>query len=300
MIVPLLSPIDDPMSNPKFFERLRFPLDVSPKLDGVRCLAVEGECWSRSSKLLPSSQVQREFSFLNWVDGELIAGAATDHGVFNRTQSHVMSKSKPGPLSYHVFDHIHPDWMDFTFTTRFDKLRRLMETPPPNHFLVEHERVNTLDELLEYESKQLELGYEGVMLRNPLARYKMGRATTRENIIFKLKRFTDAEGEITDFVELMVNQNEAFLDEQGKTKRSSAKDGKVPGGTLGTFIVRPLDGGEEIRVGRGALSATDMQEVWDNRAFYKGKILKYRTFAHGAKDRPRFARAVGFRDLMDM
>jgi DNA ligase OB-like domain len=67
---------------------------------------------------------------------------------------------------------------------------------------------------------------------------------------------------------------------------------------LGKFIV--FFNGIEIEVAPGAFTHAERKEIWDNQFKYKGEYLKFRHFAHGVKDKPRFPRAIGFRDVIDM
>ena len=117
-------------------------------------------------------------------------------------------------------------------------------------------------------------------------------------MIYKLKRFQDAEGVIVDFKEQMVNNNILEKDELGYAKRSAAKDGLVPGDTLGGFILS--FNGMEIDVAPGAFSHAQRKLIWEGRESFKGSLLKFRFFAHGIKDKPRFPRAIGFRDEIDL
>jgi DNA ligase-1 len=106
--------------------------------------------------------------------------------------------------------------------------------------LVEHVLLKDREELDEYESAQVALGYEGVMLADPLARYKFGRATTKGGELLKVKRFVDSEAIILDVVEEMFNGNEAETNELGRTKRSSHQAGKSGKGTMGALVVRDV------------------------------------------------------------
>jgi DNA ligase-1 len=297
MFKPILCPIDDPIKNKNFFNQLPFPAMVSPKIDGIRCIIKKGSAYSRTGKLLPSYQVQTEFTTVEHLDGELVEGNITDFDVYNRTQSHVTSDNKPGDLSYHIFDYTHPDWLDKPFYQRLEEAAYLSKIAK-NTYLVSHIEVDNLTELLEIEETFLSQGYEGIVIRNPVGRYKNGRATSREQLIYKLKRFMDDEAIITGFVEQMRNENFQERDELGYAKRSSAKDGLVPANTLGKFIVDYH--GLELEVAPGNFNHKEREYIWRFRENYYGKFLKFRFFMHGIKDKPRFPRAVGFRTSLDM
>ena len=75
------------------------------------------------------------------------------------------------------------------------------------------------------------------MMRDPVGRYKLGRGTFKEGLIYKLKRFADDEAVIIGFKEQMTNNNILEKDELGYAKRSIFKENMIPAGTLGNFIV---------------------------------------------------------------
>lgn len=297
----LLAPSQVPTNYPKYWEKLQFPIYGSPKLDGIRAVVDQnGTLKSRTWKDIPSYQAQEEFNAIPWVDGELIEGNETDFDVYNRTQSHVMSENKPGNLTYHLFDYPHPDWRHFPFERRLEQLHTVvLEAPAPEIYRVVPQKIlMSVEDVLEFEQEMLKLGYEGVMLKTPHGKYKEGRATINEGIIYKLKRFLDAEGPVVRFVERETNNNPQERDERGYAKRSSSKTGKTPAGTLGKFKVEFE--GREISVAPGTFTHPELQEIWDNREAYLGRLLKFKYFAHGVKDDPRHARAIGWRDAIDV
>jgi len=271
----------------------------SPKYDGIRCTVKSGYTMSRTFKLLPSYQVQEEFKRYEHCDGELVEGQPNDPGVYNRTQSFVMSEDKPGDIKFFVFDYTHPDALSLPFHERFKLLDSTLGDPrPENVILVEQVEVDDEESLLAYEERVLALGFEGLILRSPVGIYKQGRATWKEGIIYKLKRFQDDEATIIGFEEAMTNTNEQKRDALGYAERSTSKEGMVPAGTLGKFIVTFR--GQEITVAPGAFDHASRKKIWDDRDNFLGKILKFRHFTHGVKEKPRFPRAIGFRSLLDM
>lgn len=295
----MLAPGEDPLSYSDYFKKLRYPLLCSPKLDGIRCLVKDNMCLSRSGKILPSYQVQDEFSNLEHFDGELIEGLANDFDVYNRTQSYVMSEDKPGDIYYHVFDYTHPDWLNKPFYERLEFVdEAVMLSNFPNLYVVKHHEVETYEDLLEYEDKCLNAGYEGIMMRDPVGRYKNGRGTFREGLIYKLKRFQDDEAYIVGLQEQLTNNNTLEVDELGYAKRSYSKQGLVPAGTLGNFQV--LWNGLHLDVAPGSFNHAQRQKIWNNPGEYIGKLLKFRYFSHGVKDKPRFPRATGIRHQIDL
>lgn len=300
---PLLAPREEPLSYPQFFEELSFPMYWSPKIDGIRGIPKNGVVLSRTAKPLRSFQVQEEFGKFEHFDGELIEGNITDLDVYNRTQSHVMSFDNPGNMSFHVFDYTHPDVLKWGFEERFDKLLYLVDSGqvilPENVKVVPQKLISHLDDLLEFEDKMIKLGYEGLMGKCPVSHYKEGRATWREQIIVKLKRYQDGEGVLVDIEEGEINQNEQTRDEQGYAFRSSSKDGKVPSGMAGKYKVHFEPFGV-IDVAPGNFSHDQRRDHLYRKSAFIGRMVKFRWMSHGVKDFPRHPRAVGFRDKMDM
>jgi len=237
-------------------------------------------------------QAQGMFKHLHGLDGELIVGKPTDTNVYNTTQSHVMSYNKPGDIHFHVFDRI--------TTGKFKD--RLLSLPSGDDWLhpVGHTFINCLDDLLAFEEKSLTLGYEGIMLRSEDGRYKHGRSTFNDNILFKLKRFTECEVEVIGFVEQMININEAKTNALGYTERSVTRDGMVPANTTGKFIVNY--NGEPLEISCGSFNHDERRHIWFNQEKYLGKIIVMRHFAIGLDGyKPRFPRAsrwhiAGFRE----
>ena len=158
----------------------------------------------------------------------------------------------------------------------------------------EHVHINDEDALLEYEAKQTALGYEGLILRSGMGLYKHGRSTAREQYMLKVKRFEDSEAIVLGVVEEMANGNEAETDNLGRTKRSKAKAGLIGKGTMGALAVRDVHTGVEFEIGTGFTAADRARMDWAN------KIVKYKFFPVGVKDKPRHPVYLGERHAGDM
>jgi DNA ligase-1 len=57
------------LASPADMSKLRFPLWLSPKLDGIRALVINGVVMSRSLKPIPNQHVQSLFGHLEGYDG---------------------------------------------------------------------------------------------------------------------------------------------------------------------------------------------------------------------------------------
>lgn len=294
-------------------DKLRFPVLVSAKIDGVRCLCIDGKPMSRSMKVIPNRHIQRLFAEhaaqLEGMDGELIVGSPVpDHpgdDVFNRTVSGVMREDGEPDFIFMVFDRISLGGRDLTGAQFYVRLESLIHDADMVPFVhrVMHYRLHAVTAVDHQEEIFHQAGYEGLMIRDPNGPYKQGRSTTNEGWLLKMKRHVDAEAVIVSFEEEMENQNEATKNELGRTKRSSAQDGLVGKGRLGAFVVRgcydqPFDN-VEFSVGTG-IDHASRQAWWDRREELIGKIITYTYLPVGSILRPRHPVFKGFRDPIDM
>lgn len=274
--------------------KLRYPVWAFPKLDGIRGFVHEGVVYSRNLKPLANCRLQETFGWSKYegYDGEFILGDPTDPKVFSRTSSVVSALDRPVEgLKFHVFDY--RDWEPST--PYYERQGRLMGDNLVE--IVDYEIVYTETALLEYEEKQLAAGYEGLILRDPLGRYKYGRSTLNEGILLKLKRFADDEAVVIGFEERYHNANEKTLVKNGKEVRNSRKEGMVPLGTLGALVVSWR--GVEFRIGTG-FDAAEAQNIWDNRDKFLHKTVTFKYFNYGVVSSPRHPVFLHFREKWDL
>lgn len=295
----LLAAMESPKTFPEYFNKIKYPVLCSPKLDGIRAVSKDAALYSRKGILLPSLQAQDLFGHLAHCDGELIDGDVTDVDVYNRTQSKIMSRDKEGDLSYWLFDYTHPDYVERPYHERLEFLTTFFGagSTSGNVKVVVHEYISSYEELIAYEETQLAIGFEGIMLRDPVAPYKNGRSTFNQGILLKLKRFEDAEGRVIAFEPTYHNTNEQVRDELGYAKRSQAKAGLVATPKVGKYIVESQWG--PLEIAPGLFSHAEREQHWNGQDKLLGQQLKYRYFVHGMKDKPRFPRAVGWRNKID-
>ena len=283
----------------KDFESLTFPLFASPKYDGIRALVRGGVLVSRNLKPIPNRRVSKNLQDPRYegLDGELIFGPPTGNDVFQRTSSAVMSQDGPPDIHFYVFDRHDLPGHDFLMRQRTLWKTRALELGRIR--FVPQVAIDNVAQLVRYEQDRLTEGYEGIMVRSPNGLYKYGRSTLRDGILAKVKRFTDGEARIYGYVERVHNSNEATTDNLGRTKRSSHKAGKVAMDTLGALMVEDIVTGVQFEVGTGfddALRAA----IWADTKGYAGKIIKYKSFQIGVKDKPRFPVFQGFRHEIDL
>lgn len=282
--------------------QLTYPLYASIKLDGIRTIVLNGTVFSRSMKPIRSKAVQQLFGRpeFNGLDSEVLYGEWNAADVFNQTTQAVMSFDlKPGfdssKLKLAVFDYVDP--VGF-YNDRLSLAREIVNRNNISQAVVlSQQLIKSESELLEFEETALSMGYEGVMVRSILGRYKQGRSTAREGILGKIKRFVDAEATVIGFEERLHNTNEAKTNEIGHTQRSQAKGGMIGTDTLGALTC--ICDGIQFSMGSGFNDA-QRAEVWNNKEKYLGKMAKFKYQKIGMKDSYRMPIFLGWRDQDDM
>jgi DNA ligase-1 len=279
-------------------------LAATNKIDGIRALMVDGQLVSRKFKAIPNEYIRTALSKVlpDGADGELVLG---DN--FQESTSAIMSHDgEPQGISFMWFDYLKDDPSKPYMDRMKDMAEYVQNHPelaacPIQIMLLLPTLVNSIEEFRAIEEAILAQGGEGVMLRTLDGPYKFGRSTAREGYLVKVKQFVDSEAKIVGFVEKMHNANEAELDAFGNTKRSKKKENLVPAGTLGTLQVVDIHSGVEFEIGvfKG-LTAPQLQDIWNNRSQYLGKIVNYTYQPAGVKEKPRIPSFRGFRHEDDV
>lgn len=317
------------------------PLYATPKIDGIRFYVQDGVVWSRSNKPIRNVHIQRFIPLLlpSGCDGEFLVGESSAEDHFQQTSSVVMSDDKPiNGLHTFVFDRLDPSILHVPkYSSRIAALLQWrkdhaqiflagrfvchtsMDVSTWQEYDINstngailynlHQNITVLRpvalrkpaDIDTYLTRCLSQGYEGIMLRRPDGGYKFGRATSKQAWLLKHKPLEDSEAIVIGFEELMRNENEAFKNEVGHTKRSTSIAGKIPGGTLGSFQVHlQSDPSVAFSIGGGIGLDTELrQQVWNNRPDYVGRIIKFSYLKCGTKTLPRQPKFLGFRDQDD-
>lgn len=281
-------------------------LEASPKLDGIRCMIQDGVVLSRALKPIRNKHVQDVLGLqrFNGLDGELIIGEPTDKDVYRNTVSGIMREEGEPDFTFWIFDDFSTD---FGYTDRREALNEWLTNQSAYDKIMEHSKikmlehtlVNNMIEVAIYEGQCLKQGYEGIILRDPHAAYKHGRATAKEGELIKVKRFEDGEAIIISMEEQLHNGNEAKTNELGRTQRSSHKENKIPMGTLGALVVKDTKTGIEFNIGTGFTDEIRHQ-LWTDALNTIGKTIKYKSFKIGVKTAPRHPVYLGMRDSWDI
>jgi DNA ligase-1 len=304
-------------------DKLRFPVIVSAKIDGVRGINLDGNLTGRSLKAFKNSFVTRRFSGPQFkgFDGELALGNWTSDTLCSDTTGFVNRKSpKPGKpteseqLVWYVFDYLADDVIDLPYAERIAaaevKIGRMQEFPGLIA-TVPYKLVNSVEELLAFEQLCLDDGFEGVIIRDPNGMHKSGRATVKGGSYLRIKRFIDFEGIVVNITEAMENTNEAKTNELGRTERGTHQENMVPKGMVGMVQFKALQNVELdgkiliekdqiVDVGPGSMLHEDRVEFFEQQDLLIGKIGKAKFFPKGIKDKPRFPTFLCIRAEEDM
>ena len=282
-----------------------FPFWAQPKLDGIRCIVqTDRYAYTRSMKPVRNEELQSAIrncpADLTGLDGELIVGEPTSIDCYTRTSSAVMSYNNKDieNVTFWVFD----IWNHSgNYDERYGELIERSFDWPDWIKIVPSALLSDMHMLNEYEQLKLEQGHEGVILRCRGAGYKFGRGTPKRGELIKLKRFEDAEGAIVDYHEKMHNSNPATINALGYTEHSGHKANLIPMETLGAIEVKLGSewNSDTVRIGSGFDDKT-RDVLWKDRKSLIGKIAKFKYFAVGTKDAPRFPIFLGLRDADDL
>lgn len=277
--------------------KIKYPVIALVKFDGVRLLNIDGQAVGRSLKPFRNPEIQRLFGGPEFagLDGELLCSdlGSLDPAQCRSTSSRTSAAKGGSGLVWYLFDDLTDP--DKPYVERLDSARFRRVIGPVQLAMAEYRVIANEAELLAYEREVLADGAEGLILRDPMGKHKNGRATVKEGAYLRLKRFSDAEGRCVAVHEAMHNGNAAVTNALGHTERSSHKSNLTGKAMVGAI---ELDGG--IMVGPGVMTHEDRVTYWANQHAIVGKLVKYKHFAHGEKDKPRMPTFLSIRDEVDV
>lgn len=277
---------------------VEFPVMVSAKYDGFRCLMTYAGAQTRSMKPIQNHYVRgklEEIQNMTCLDGEILTFTNGKMDDFNTVQSKLTTRSGMPDFTFYVFD-------DFTNPRdQFSHRDKRAEDRVANIDNIKVRKVvqylvHSIEQLMEYERQFVNEGYEGLMIRDPGGVYKFGRSTLNEAILLKVKRFEDDEGTIVDYYERLKNENEATVNALGYTERSSHQANMVPAGDLGGLTVEWRD--VMFNLGTG-FSADDRVRYWSDKENLVGQKVTFAFQGVGTNGRPRFPSFRGIRHDTD-
>jgi len=280
-------------------KKVNYPCYTSPKLDGVRALVIDGVVYSRSMKRIPNRHVQSlAEEWPSGLDGELIIGDPTAPDCYRKTVSGVMRHGGEPSVTFWVFDR--HDMLTVKFDLRYALLCNSMDLGCPGVTILSQTLCENEVDLTSTEVRWVQMGYEGLIIRDPNGLYKYGRSTVNEGGMLKMKRFLDGEAHLLGMEELMHNGNESFINELGQTAHTHHQENKVGMGSMGALLVKDLETGVEFKIGTG-FSQVQRDAFWSmDLSVETPLIIKYQYFPLGSKDKPRHPSYLGIRDEKDM
>lgn len=269
-------------------EAIDYPVIASPKMDGIRCLIIDGVPVSRTLKPIPNKHVQQVLRALNLpkLDGELMLKS----GDFNAVQSAFMSVEGKPDFEYVVFDSFENPGSPYSSRYLWSAAGSKVQSEHVRHigYNIAHSPAALHKLLLGWLAE----GYEGAIVRNPNSPYKYGRSTLGQGWMLKLKVFNDAEALIIGFTELEHNDNEATTDNLGQTVRSKHQANTYGGDTLGALICK--FGLEQVKIGTG-FDANERARLWAMRDKLIGLKVTFKYQELSKYGVPRFPVYKGIR-----
>lgn len=316
---PLLCPNDEIEIN-----QLSYPLLISTKMDGCRLLFKQGEIVTRSLKPLPNIQLNQKFEPLRKfseedkliLDGEVFAPGipfqfivscfmtedydakqsikkwtelCQEHDYFISRQE-VFDK-----LKFYCFDCLTENLKDTPFNARLGNAENACKSFPELAVAVEHWAVYSAEEVSQVFDQVILKGYEGLILRNPKAPYKFGRARVSENIAYKLKPWATVDSKIIGIVQAtVVNEDaEKTVNELGYSRTSKRQEDRHTIDKAQAFVVD--FNGKELSV---PIAMPDEKKVYifKHQEEFVGKFLEYKFMTVGMKDLPRIPKMIRLRE----
>lgn len=295
---------------------------IQPKIDGVRSLNRDGRFLARTLKPHANKHITALFSIpeLHGMDGELYLDnpqGATNPDLCRITTSAINRINGEPSVTWVVFNYITDEIAHLSYRERMILLNKKIEELVGHGIIgvcglnirsIFSNEVNNLDEINEADDMHLRFGYEGSILRDPETLYKYGRSDLKLQC-WRIKRFIEEEFLITGFTEGNKNNNEATVNELGRTERSSHKENMEPNGMIGSFqgvtikdIFDPnskkllIPKGTEITVSAGEIPLEQRKEWFENPSLFLNKYGKFKLFPKGIKDKPRFPTFVSLVD----
>ena len=138
-------------------------------------------------------------------------------------------------------------------------------------------------EVNEYFEKALKKGYEGLILKDPNGKYKAGRGTIKEGLIYKVKPFKTTDSKILDIIQATkVDPNaEKKINQLGRSETSKKLEDRILIERASAFLVDYK--GNKVKVVI-AMTDKEKEEIWKNKKNYIGKVVEYKFMEVGMKE----------------
>jgi len=267
-----------------------WPYLVSTKLDGIRCILINGRALTASLKPIPNRHIRKVLEGMAAEYPEYIFDGEIVHpqGTFQDTVSRVMSHEGEPKFTYCIFDCVRHNNFRQCAEDRYNELL-LMGLNVDYAYCIDiiyQAIISGWGELVARIQDAFDADLEGLMLRSCASPYKLGRASANEGHLHKIKFLHDSIGIVRGVEELMENGNPPVKNERGLTERSSSKQFLIPTGMMGSILTEDAETGQKFKVGTG-WAESERIKIWRNYAQYLGKKFEYTYQRVGIKDAPR-------------
>lgn len=299
--------------------KLKCPLIIQPKIDGSRAIVQNGILYARSLKQHENRFVTQQYSnsIFDGLDGEMILGDNPSAPDLCRNTSSALRTIEGEPVTtFWCFDYITEETKNLPYHVRLSLLEKKVKELNNLGYsfikIVPEYDANNLTEYQYLRDSFLEQGYEGCIIRDPKAKYKQGRSSSVKPDLWRYKPWSTAEIIVTRLVEEMQNNNQAKVNELGRTERSSHKENLVGKGTLGAIVGTLYNDlldykgkvvatkGTEITIATGSLTEKEKLDLWNNPDKIVGQLVTFSYMSYGLKDNARFAQFESIRSFVDM
>jgi DNA ligase-1 len=282
---------------------LKYPLLASKKLDGIRCLIYKGQILSRSLKQIQNKQLRARLESLRLFsekmdlifDGEIYSPYLTFQQITHFVMTQDLGNEKlPEHIKFYCFDLIDNGMLtDCYFEARLDQaheyIKKFSFAETVKHHVVNNEE--EVNKLFEFALNDM---CDGLILRDPKGKYKFGRGTVKEGLIYKVKPFRTFDSKIKGVIQATKVRKDAkkTINELGRSVTSKKKNDRVLIEKASAFSVEYE--GKPLKVVL-ACSDKEKEAIWASKEKYIGKWIEYKGMLVGAKDVPRHPVFLRFR-----
>ena len=286
----------------KHEKKVKFPLDVQRKFNGMRCLAKvdvdKVTLISRQGKELTVPHIARAVALIG-IPGDLLDGELYCYGLPLQTIVSLAKDNRPesAKLFYYIYDRpkdggaASRPWRDRRMKLEIifrslDNVTSFLtgktEVVPPGASavigplaLAETKTVNDMSEVADFERLSVTAGFEGIMMRDLGGEYRLN---VRSTALLKLKRFRDEEFEIIDVEGRQLSGEHEIL--SAFVFQNNVNDK--------TFKAVPLGTHEQKK------------KMWDERDGYLGRRMTVRFLERSTDGLPiGNPVAIGFKDTTE-
>lgn len=219
VISPMLAKPYEMVQKTKRKNDIVYPAYIQPKLDGIRCIAYKKDdkivlLSRKGTVFLHLDHIRSDISILMsyvgdnfYFDGELYSHKLQMNEIASLVKKETQNeefKLKTLDIQYFIYDIFDPKQPNLTFQDRNRLLEKGFQSAKTKKKNIDHLHfvqtvlVPNKETVKQYHDEYVSNGYEGIMLRNVLGTYELGK---RSSDLQKYKEFEDEEFAIVGFQE---------------------------------------------------------------------------------------------------